>query len=365
VEFFEDSTFEINIWDVKDEVSMESEERKKRFVALLDRLVEESDGIKSKLAKKLEIIPSRLTAWLQGKVDPASIEVLVFDRIANILFLPTDSLIESLGILQLEKNDKDSLNRFRNLIEEMLAGQTQEQLGKRLGVSQKTISGWINPDQSLEPSKMPIGTIALIAKERGWTVERIIAYLGLKDRQKLDENLLSEIQSLTSQLSFPGQVKLQIWFSQEFESKLKNIDTQILAKDSTKNLNDSFISTSKSPFKNHTVYILLDTKDLTIASQYTANFIINLQTNPDNIKIASITQFEEVKEDLDLIIFDIETNSSNIIELINQISFDGDIVIFTSPEVEEEVREQLEDKVTDIVLKPIDWHSLKDKPYFS
>ncbi|MGF1488180.1 MAG: hypothetical protein ACFBSE_13930 [Prochloraceae cyanobacterium] len=62
-------------------------------------------------------------------------------------------------------------------------------------------------------------------------------------------------------------------------------------------------------------------------------------------------------------ISEISTADSPSITLIQEISFDGDIVVFASEDLPENLRAGLEDRVTDLLVKPIDWNSLKDKEY--
>ncbi len=68
--------------------------------------------------------------------------------------------------------------------------------------------------------------------------------------------------------------------------------------------------------------------------------------------------------DSDTLIFDISSPDSASIALIEEISFDGDIVVFSSEDLSGNLRAGLEDRVTDVLVKPIDWSSLKDKEYF-
>jgi len=110
--------------------------------------------------------------------------------------------------------------------------------------------------------------------------------------------------------------------------------------------------------------IIVEKVDSALTSFYLQKFYTHTNLKPDNIKILSQTKIPQSLKEFDIIIFDIDIPNKTFLNLIKQISFDGDIVIFTSPELEEEVRQQLEDKVTDIWVKPIDWQELKDKPYF-
>ncbi len=101
-----------------------------------------------------------------------------------------------------------------------------------------------------------------------------------------------------------------------------------------------------------------------IATNYASNLAIHLQLQPDNIKVATIPKLPQSLDHIDVLIFDISSPDSPSIALIPKISFDGDIVVFASEDLPDNVRAALEDKVSDLVIKPIDWNSLKDKEYF-
>ena len=120
------------------------------------------------------IKPSTLTPWLQGKVDPASLDILTFDRLAQVKGCSIDELAILLNLKK--ESPKTPLDRLRQLVTEMLEGLSQEQLGRKLGISRNTIRGWLNPSKSIDPSQIPAGTIANLAQERGWTIERLLAY---------------------------------------------------------------------------------------------------------------------------------------------------------------------------------------------
>ena len=144
---------------------MKSEERKKKFALLLQELLEECGGVKVRLAEKLEIIPSRLTRWLQGKIDPAGLEILVFNHIAQVKGCSVDELAKLIGFVRVEKQ---SIDKFKALVEQMLSDKTQEELGKRLGVSQNTISSWLNPETTIDPRKIPaLQCFLLLLKKNG------------------------------------------------------------------------------------------------------------------------------------------------------------------------------------------------------
>jgi len=335
---------------------MNEEERKKRFIDLLSGLLADHSGIKIKLADRLKIKPPTLTRWFQGKVDPATLDLAVFVRVAEVANRSIDDLAFFLGVV--ENSEEKILDNFKSFIQDLLSGQSHESLAKKLGISDGAVAGWVRSQRKGDPRRVAISTIAGLAKEKAWTIERLLIYLGLKEIET-EEDLFFKLKSGASTLSLQDRVKLLAWLSDDIQQEIIQ-----------ENTSKQFVQSRK----NRTICVLLEKDNLAIASNYSSNLVRHAHIEPDNIKIATITQFEEVKEDLDLIIFDIETNSSNIIELINEISFNGDIVIFTSQDLEAEVRSQLEDKVTDIVVKPhspsrdrcaLDWESLKDKPYFT
>ncbi|MGF1488193.1 MAG: hypothetical protein ACFBSE_13995 [Prochloraceae cyanobacterium] len=332
----------------------EVEERKKKFVFLLHKLLNECQGVKGELANKLDIKPSTLTPWLQGKIDPASLEILVFNRIAKIAGHTTDSLVQFLKIIEIQKEQKIPQEQFKILIEEMLVTQSRKQLGKRLNISPYTIGNWLSPERSINPENLPINTFAAVAIERGWTIERLLSYLNLiKENEEKEEDILAFIQSKTLHLSLANRLKLLSWLSSNFEKEFSNF-----------NLLTSNLECQKN-FSNKKLCIILEQEDITIASNYANKLGIHFQIFTENITLATISQIREIKEDFDLIIFDIQNNLTSTLALIDRISFNGDIVIFVSQELEAEVRSQLLNKVTDIVVKPLDWESLKDKPYFA
>ncbi len=81
----------------------------------------------------------------------------------------------------------------------------------------------------------------------------------------------------------------------------------------------------------------------------------------------SLEEFAPAAPDLaqrDLLLFDISSSESEAISLIQDISFDGDISWINGSDLAENVRAGLEDKVTEVLVKPIDWSNLKDKEYF-
>jgi len=333
---------------------MESQERKAKFVLLLQDLRDECDGVKKRLAEKLDVIPSRLTRWLQGKIDPAGLEISAFYSISRVKGCSLDELAELFDYPLIEQQPID---KFRLLIQELLFDRTQDELGKKIGVSQISISNWLNPNIPLDPSKIPSPTMFALAREKGWSLERLLVYLNF-EFGKIEEDLLFKYRMELSVLSLKQQIKLLNWLSNLVEENLAQ----------SENLNISQLNQIKSNDSLDSFFhicIILEQEDISIASRYTGNLSFYLKLDPNNIEITTLTSLPASFKNFDLLIFDIQTDLASVFKLINEISFDGDIVIFTSSKKELEVRNLFNNKITDIVVKPIDWYSLKDKPYFS
>ncbi len=330
---------------------MELEERKQIFANLLAEMLDREGGIKNKLAQRLGIKASRLTAWCQGKVDPAGLEILIFDRIAKEKGCSVDELAT---LFELKKDlAEQPLDKLRNLVTEMLVGQSQEQLSKKLGISKNTIRAWFNTTKNIDPSFIPAGTLASLAQERKWSIERLLAYLGLKKFEETEEDLLGKIQSLAIQLSLANQVKMQTWFSKEIEAQLGSLKLPIQS------------SSKKEPLKNQPkIFLVLEEEDLTIASNYFSNLAEYLQFQPKNIKIATIPKLPQSLADIDILIFDINTTDSPSIQLIEDLTFNGDIIIFADAIALPLIRDKISSAVSEIFVKPVDWSALQSFPYF-
>ncbi|MDJ0724432.1 MAG: helix-turn-helix domain-containing protein [Prochloraceae cyanobacterium] len=190
-------------------------DRKKNFVELLQKLLDRHRGVKARLAKELGISPSRLAPWLQGKVDPASLEFLIFARIARINNCSVDRLAQILG-LAIVKHQK-ALNKFQILILELLRTQTQESLAKKFDLSQTTISSWIAPDSNIDPAKIPAATMAKIAAAKGWTIEELLSYLEIDPAPAtgfdLADRSLNCLKDEISQLSVKERLELIAWIA--------------------------------------------------------------------------------------------------------------------------------------------------------
>ena len=327
---------------------MESQERKIKFVRLLQDLLDECDGVKKKLAEKLQISPSRLTHWLQGKIDPAGLEISAFYNIAQVKGCRIDELAELFDFPGIKQQPID---KFRILIKELLFDRTQEELGKIIGITQNSISNWLNPDIPLNPSKIPAPTMFALAREKGWSLERLLIYLDFESG-KIEKDLFSKYRLELSVISLNEQIKILDWLCDVVESKIEKFSNFDRAK------------LNKTKPSDRTVCIILEKENIAIASRYTADLIVHLQIYPENISIATIALLPPSLEEFDTIVFDLDLYSTEIVSVIEKISFDRNILVFSPPDLSEEVRSTLADQVTEIVVKPIDWESLKDKPYF-
>ncbi len=343
--FYDDYLFMINIGKVCC-LSMEADERKEKFIALLKELLDDYQGVKIKLAQKLEINSSTLTRWFQGKVDPATLESINFLRISQVAKLSSDELARKLGMIS--HSEAKILSKFQDLVKSLLSSQSMEELGSKLGVTYGAIAGWLSSQKNINPQRIPIGTIIALAKEKGWTLERLFIYLDLQEL-KNENNLLFKLQSGANVLPLNDQVKLLAWLSDRVQEKV----TQ-------QQITDPNIKT----IKDLIVCIILETENLAIGTNYATNLAVNLELEPDNIQVASIKNLPESLEEFDLLLFDISSSESEAIALIEEIEFEGNMIVFAPDDLPSEVMANLSARVSDVVIKPIDWSSLKDKEYF-
>ncbi len=163
---------------------MDLEERKQKFTKLLQDLLDERNGVKGKLAQELEISPARFTHWLQGKVDPAGLDIVTFKQIAKLKGCSIERLAQLLGFIEAEEQSE---TRFRKLIEKLLLDKTQEELAERLGVNQTTISRWLNSTKTIDLRKITAKTMFSLAREKEWTFEKLFNYLKLESNHKTDQ----------------------------------------------------------------------------------------------------------------------------------------------------------------------------------
>ncbi len=92
--------------------------------------------------------------------------------------------------------------------------------------------------------------------------------------------------------------------------------------------------------------IIVEKEDEAVTSFYLQKFYTYTNLKPDNIKIVSRTKIPQSLSEFDLIIVDIDIFDNILQSSIDQISLNGDIVIFTSQDLGTEMRERLKDKVT-------------------
>jgi len=328
------------------------DERKHRFLGLLEELLADCDGVKMRLAEKLGLKPSTLTPWFQGKIDPATIDLAIFLSIANASNCSIDELVKRLGIIQ--KSEISILNKFKILIRDLLSTQTQEMLAKKVGVTSGAVASWVRKERAVDPRRVSIGTIAGLAREKNWSIDRLLIYLDLKEINDRD-NLSIKLKTDATILSLSEQIDLLAWLSNLVTGKLKEPE----------NLSQIIQNSNQRQGKNRTVCIILEKEDLAIASNYASNLAIHLNLKPENIKVTTISKLPESIANIDILIFDISTPESASIALIENIEFDRDIIVLTNADLPVKVRSSLEDKVTDVVVKPIDWQEFKDKSYFT
>ncbi len=326
-------------------------------------LLADCDGVKLKLAEKLGVKPSTLTPWFQGKVDPAIIDLIFFVRIAEAANLSADELVKRLGIL--EKSEETILDKFKNLVRDLLSTQTQEILAKKLGVSESAVGTWVRKKRAIDPRRISIATIAAIAREKNWTIERLLIYLDLKEITAR-ENLSSKLKTDATILSLSEQVDLLAWLSSLVTGKLKESEIESgITQQSKQSLT----------YNDRTLLIILEREDIAIrdadlslaqrASRYTADLIINLQINPDNIQVTTIPKLPQSLDNIDVLIFDISTADSPSIALIEEIDFKGNILVFADADLSQETIDRISNRVTEVLIKPINWNELKTRAYFS
>ena len=314
-------------------------------------MVERYGGLKNQLAQKLGVRPPTITVWCQSKIDPAGLEISIFNRIASLKGCSVDELA-NLFELKREASQKP-LQRLRHLVREMLVGKSQEQLGQKLNISKNTIRGWLNPTKNIDPNLIPAGTIANLATEKGWTIEKLLAYLNLKKNQAIENDVIDLIESQTRQLSLSGRVKILSSLFGDFEKELSSLNPPIL-----RNKHEIILSIKK-------ISLILEQENLAIATNYATNLAVHLQLKPENIQVTTIPKLPDSLADIDVLIFDISSADSASIALIKDLKFEGNIVVFAAADLPQEVLTNLSNQVTEVVVKPIDWKNLKDKEYLN
>ncbi len=335
---------------------MDSQQRKARLVVLLKELLEECDGVKGQLAQKLNIKPSTLTPWLQGKIDPTSLDVLVFIRLAQMRGVSVDRICASLGITS--NKFKPSLKfKFRNIIKQLLSDRSQQELADLLQISRNAISRWSNPEEDFDPTRITIDKMVAIADEKGWTIERLLIYLGLKEFV-IQESSLFELQSRTISLPLKQQITFLNWLFNFLFEKVKQ-------QDEIPSINEGKSNLKQPKPNNSTVIIILEQEDLTIASNYFSNLVEYLKFQAKNIKIATIPKLPQSLADIDILIFDINTADSPSIQLIEDLTFNGDIIIFADAIALPLIRDKISSVVSEIFAKPVDWSAKQIFSLFS
>ena len=116
--------------------------------------------------------------------------------------------------------------------------------------------------------------------------------------------------------------------------------------------------------QRRSVCIVLEQEDLSLASLYSSNLVLHLQLQPENIAIATPSSMPESLEDFDVLIIDINSQQSPCLPLVESLQFEGDIVVFADSSLPDDEKERLKQKATEVIVKPVPWSQLKDKPYF-
>ncbi len=326
---------------------LEAQERKTRFVLLLKELLDQCEGIKGKLAQNLNIKPSTLTPWLQGKIDPASLDITAFLTLARLKEISVNELAILLGIKVNQLEDSIE-NKFKNLVEQLLFNKSQQELAERLGVSRNAISSWITPQRNIDPANINIATMIAIAIEKGWTIERLLIHLGLKEPEN-EKDLRFKLKTITTTISLAEQIELLAWISNLVNKTAKD---------------QPFLLENTKYKSNLTILVILEQDDVAIASNYFSNLVEYLKFQAKNIKIATIPKLPQSLADIDILIFDINTTDSPSIQLIEDLTFNGDIIIFADAIALPLIRDKISSAVSEIFVKPVDWSALQSFPYF-
>ncbi len=325
---------------------MDSEERKQIFAALLKKMLDENKGVKGRLALKFKITPQRLTPWLQGKVDPGELGIETFAQIAIVKGCSVDELAKLLGLFH--KTKEESLVKFRRLVQQMLEGISQEQLAQNLQISQNAISKWLDPKQEINPNNISAIRMAAIAQEKGWTIEKLLIYLGLEE-PNFEGNLRFQLKSMATKLSLNEQIDLLASLFDLVQEKVEQRE---------------FSEQLKISKSNRKVLLLIEEDNIGIASRYTADLLLHLQLKPENITIATPLSMPECLSFFDVLLFDLNNQQSPCIPLIESLDFDGDVVAIVDRSLPQDIQDRLKEKVTEVIVKPVPWSQLKNKPYF-
>ncbi len=99
---------------------------------------------------------------------------------------------------------------------------------------------------------------------------------------------------------------------------------------------------------------------------------VHLQLKPENIKIVTPRSLPESLSLFDVLLFDLSNQQSPCIPLIESLQFDGDVVAIVDRSISDDVCaplrgspwDRLSQKVTEVIVKPVPWSQLKNKPYF-
>ena len=88
--------------------------------------------------------------------------------------------------------------------------------------------------------------------------------------------------------------------------------------------------------------------------------------------IATPSSLPESLSFFDVLLFNLNNQQSPCIPLIESLEFDGDVVAIVERSLPEDLCaplrgspwDRLKEKSTDVIVKPVPWSQLKNKPYF-
>ncbi|MDJ0719777.1 MAG: helix-turn-helix transcriptional regulator [Prochloraceae cyanobacterium] len=329
---------------------MDSNERKKLFAVLVQEILAQCGNVKVKLAKQLGISGGSLTHWLQGKIDPGGLGIKTFAAIADVKGVSVDELADYLGFFE-PKFDK-SLEKFRQLLQELLENNSQDELAQKTGISQGSISKWLDPERQFDLENISAMRIAAIAKQKKWSIERLLNYLDLKQKKQF---VPCDLKAEAADLSLSEQVELLAWLSGIIDRKIKESEniSPLIKKQTTGDIKSE-----------RNICIVLEKDDIKIVSEYLSSLGHYTQLQLKNITIATPSSLPESLSFFDVLLFDLNNQQSPCIPLIESLQFDGDVVAIVDRSLPEDIQDRLKEKVTEVIVKPVPWSELKQKAYF-
>lgn len=192
----------------------ETEAQRRKFREFLKKEILEKYPRKE-LLYKLDITESALNMWLSNKVKVVNIPLSSWLRISSLSGYSLDELFNK---LDLSPNQEEYLSlrtnyqqqRFKQLIKDLLVGGTQSSLARILETNTGTVSKWVGP--GVQPINIAGSTFVILAAIKGWSVEDLIAWLGIKP-EKVPLGSLAQTQEVILSLSKSEQVELLGWLA--------------------------------------------------------------------------------------------------------------------------------------------------------